>query len=189
MDHLIERMEVVQDAELRVVTRPDKRDVIEHARRRGATVVEGYPATAAESVLLGARGLSHDDVVLIGFPDSIWDPLDAFVRLVAVLERHAETKAVLGLFDCAELERSDVVSADGGGRVIQVQVKPDRPRSDAVWGCAAVRAGTLAELERYSEIGHLLDDLAQHALVRCVRFDSDFVDVGTPAALARLGAR
>jgi NDP-sugar pyrophosphorylase family protein len=186
MDYLIHRMQSVPGVEVRVVTRPEKRDVIDHARRRGATVIEGYPATSAESFLLGTRELYDDDVVLMGFPDSIWDPIDGYVRLLAVLHEHSEADAVLGLFDCADLERSDVVSVDEHGLVTQVQVKPESPASDLVWGCAVAPVRALAALERYSEAGHLFDDLARRRRVRGVRFRSEFVDVGTPEVLDRL---
>jgi glucose-1-phosphate thymidylyltransferase len=186
-DYLIDRIQAVRGADLRIVTRPEKRDLIDHVRRRGVTVIEGYPPTAAASFLLGMHGLRDDDIVLMGFPDSVWEPLDGFVRLLAVLDSDTEAEVVLGLFACADLERSDVVGVDAEGRVTEVQVKPERPASEVVWGCAVARVRTLAALEHYREVGHLLHDLAQQRRVRGVRFESEFVDVGTTAALEQLG--
>ena len=71
MDHVLDRMEAGGCDELRVVTRPEKEDVIEHAEARGARVVLAYPETTSESFAAGAEGLAGDDIVLLGWPDSI----------------------------------------------------------------------------------------------------------------------
>src|SRR5258708_5138241 len=101
MDFLVERMKAAPCDELRVVTRPEKRDVVAHARGLGAHVVEGHPGSLAESLLAGARDLADDDVVLIGFPDSIWEPVDGFQRVLALLRDG--WSVALGLFEGAEM--------------------------------------------------------------------------------------
>jgi glucose-1-phosphate thymidylyltransferase len=185
MDYVVERMRLAHADEIRVVTRPDKEDVVEHARSLGATVVEGRPSTPAASVRLGLESLVPDDIVLLGFPDSVWEPADGFATLVTALDER--TEVVLGCFASADLERSDVVVLERD-RVVRVDVKPAAPPSDAMWGCCAARAGALDGLDRYDEPGHLLDALARGGRVRGVRFDTEFVDIGTPEALARVGA-
>src|SRR5687767_11544688 len=50
MDYVVERMRAAPCDEVRVVTRPDKQDVIGHAAALGASVVEARPETLAESV-------------------------------------------------------------------------------------------------------------------------------------------
>ena len=184
LEYVFERMRRAA-AEIRVVTRPEKADVAQHARRLGALVLEGGPASVAESVLLGCEELAPDDVVLLGLPDSIWEPEDGFVQLVDALD--ATTTVALGCFRSAELERSDVVVVDDLGRVRSVQVKPDRPASDLVWGCAAARAHALAGLADVDEPGRLFDRLARRGVVGAVVFPGEFVDIGTPEALERLG--
>lgn len=183
LEYVVERMRLAA-AEIRVVTRPEKEDVAEHARSRGAAVIEGRPASVAESVRLGCGGLSPDDVVLLGFPDSLWEPEDGFVQLVDALDDVYHV--ALGCFRSRELERSDVVVADDRGRVRAVQVKPDRPASDLVWGCAAARAHALAGLAEVDEPGRLFDRLARRGLVRALVFPGEFVDIGIPEALRRL---
>jgi glucose-1-phosphate thymidylyltransferase len=185
IDYVVERMRLASADEIRVVTRPDKEDVVEHARNLGATVVEGRPATLAESVGLGAESLAPEDVVLLGFPDSIWEPADGFARLVAALDD--ATEVVLGCFGSAELERSDVVVLDGD-RVLRVDVKPADPASELIWGCCAARPRALSDLDRCDEPGHLFDALARSGRVRGIRFETEFVDIGTPETLARIGA-
>jgi dTDP-glucose pyrophosphorylase len=184
MDYLLERMRRAPVAELRVVTRPEKRDVIEHARRRGATVIEGYPPSVAQSLLLGMRGLDASTIVLFGFPDTLWERADVFPILVRRVLAGAEI--ALGLFRGIEPARSDVVEADDAGIIARVLVKPERPPSDLIWGCFAARAGALQGLDRHDEPGHLLDLLARAGRVHGVRFGDEFADVGTRDALRAL---
>jgi NDP-sugar pyrophosphorylase family protein len=184
IDYLLDRMRRVPLAELRVVTRPEKRDVIEHARRRGATVIEGYPSSVAQSLLLGMRGLDANTIVAFGFPDTLWERADAFPILVERVR--AGVEIALGLFRGIEPARSDVVEVDEAGMVTRVLVKPERPPSDLIWGCFAARARALERLNRHDEPGHLLDLLARTGRVQGVRFGDEFFDVGTPDALEAL---
>ena len=184
IDYLLERMRAGGAEELRVVTRPEKADVIDHARGAGATVTLGAPASAAESFSLGLAGLEPDDVVLLGFPDTIWEPPDGFARLVDQL---GGDDAALGLFRTPDLARSDVVVLDGD-RVDAIAVKPETPPSDLIWGCAAVRCSALEGLAEHAEAGTLLDGLAKAGRVRGVYLSDSWVDIGTPEALARARA-
>ena len=180
MDFLLERMEIVPCAEIRVVTRPEKRDVQSHARARGALVVEARPSSVGASLRAGALGLDGARVAVFGFPDTLWEPVDGLARLVGRLGD--DVHAVLGIFRAAEAARSDVVEFDGE-RVLAIEVKPERPRSDLVWGCAALRVRTLRALG--GEPGLALDRLARAGRVAGVRLEDPFVDIGTPEALAR----
>jgi glucose-1-phosphate thymidylyltransferase len=186
LEYVLERMRLAT-ADIRVVTRPEKADVAEHARSLAAAVVEGRPATVAESIRLGCEGLGRQDVVLLGFPDTIWEPEDGFVRLLEALD--GTTDVALGCFRSAELERSDVVVADADGSVRAVQVKPASPEADVIWGCAAAHAAALDGLGRHDEPGHLFDELARTGRVRAVRFEGELVDIGTREALDRLDRR
>jgi glucose-1-phosphate thymidylyltransferase len=177
LDYLVERMRAAPCDELRVVTRPEKLDVAERAREHGALVVQGRPPSVADSLLLGMDGLDRNDVVLFGFPDTIWEPVDGFQQLVAELGEVA-----LGLFRCRDLTRSDVVTVEGA-RVTGVHVKPESPPSELVWGCLAAKAGALEGLAGHAEPGAYLDGLAREGRVHGVDFGTQFVDIGTPESL------
>jgi glucose-1-phosphate thymidylyltransferase len=185
MDYLLERMEAIPCAETRVVTRPDKRDVADHARARGAVVLMARPASVGESLAEGAGGLGDDVVAVFGFPDTIWYPVDGFVRLLPLLGE--EIDVVLGIFVGAEPARSDVVELLQG-RVLSIDVKPARPRSELVWGCAALRVGALRAIASEAEPGIALDRLARRGRIAGVRLEDPFVDIGTPQALERYGS-
>jgi glucose-1-phosphate thymidylyltransferase len=182
MEYLVERMRAAGARDVVVVTRPDKPDVAAHAATLGLRVVYGTPATAAESLALGLRDADEDDVVLLGFPDTIWQPVDGFTRLLEELNEGAD--AVLGVFESPEPERSDVVALDGD-RVLSVEVKPSEPRSALIWGCAVARKRALEGLRRHDEPGTLFDELAGQGRVRAVPFPGQMIDIGTPEALAR----
>jgi NDP-sugar pyrophosphorylase family protein len=186
MDYLLDRMRAGGCTEIRVVTRPEKQDVAAHARARGATVVLARPASVSESLLAGIEGLEPSVPVVFGFPDTLWEPLEGFARLLAKLEPGFEV--ALGIFRAEDPGRSDVVTLEGD-RVTAIDVKPDRPASDLVWGCAAARANVLRGLEGRVEPGHYFDDLARNHLVRAVRLEDPFVDIGTPEALHRARER
>jgi glucose-1-phosphate thymidylyltransferase len=184
MDFLVDRMRAAGCTELRVVTRREKADVIAHAGDLGATVVVAEPETVSRSILAGAAGVRAEDVVLLGFPDTIWEPLEGFVPLVQAVADGCE--AALGLFRIApsDLTRSDVIVFDGDGGVAGIDVKPRVPRSGWIWGCAAVRAETLAELARADWPGGFFDLLAREGRdVRAIRLSDVWLDIGTRDSL------
>jgi NDP-sugar pyrophosphorylase family protein len=184
MDHLVERMQSAGCDDLRVVTTPAKRDVIEHAEALGARVIEGRPASVAASLLLGLQGVRAETVVLFGFPDTLWEPRKGFRMLLTHLADDVEV--VLGVFRGREPRRSDVVLMDDSGRIKSVQVKPDVPGSDLIWGCGAARARALHGLARHDEPGDYFDALARGGGVRGVYLSAQFVDIGTPESLRQV---
>jgi glucose-1-phosphate thymidylyltransferase len=185
MDYVVERLRAARCRVIRVVTRPDKKDVIEHAERLGAEIVAGAPETLAASIALGLRGLPAADVVLVGLPDTLWEPIDGFMRLLRELDD--ATEIALGVFESDEPERSDVVVLADDGSVRSVHVKEAGPPGNLVWGCFAARVGALAGLGDSPEPGHYFAGLADAGTVRAVRLPGRMIDIGTPEALAALG--
>jgi glucose-1-phosphate thymidylyltransferase len=183
LDYLLERLRRAGCADVRVVTRPEKRDVIELAGARDATVVLGRPASVSASLLLAVEGIAPETPVLFGFPDTIWAPVDGFARL---LERLGpDLDVVLGLFRTPDLTRSDVAVVDEAGFVTAVQVKPDEPASDLIWGCAATTSALVGRLADVAEPGELFDRLARARRVAGLYLSDEWLDVGTPEALRR----
>ena len=183
LEYAVERMKAAAAGEIRLVTRPDKTDVRSHAEALGVTVIDAQPATVAQSILAGLDGLEPDDVVLVGLPDSVWDPVDGFEHLMRELSSRADV--VLGVFRSSEPERGDVVDVGSDGVVRGVAVKPAEPTGDLVWGAVAARAGALAGLGRHTEPGDLFDELARGGRALAVRFPGEFIDIGTNEALER----
>ncbi len=186
LEYLVERMRAAGADRIRVVTRPEKDDVAELAGNLGAEVVWGRPAHVTASLLAGLDGLDGNDIVLFGFPDTVWEPADGFARLREVVE--AGESIALGLFEGADLRRSDVVVLDDTGRVSGVEVKPARPPSGWIWGCGAARASLLSGAGRDAEPGVYFDRLARQRTIAGIKLSSMFIDIGTPKALAALRA-
>jgi hypothetical protein len=189
MEYLVERMRAGGSTRLRVVTRPDKLDVIRHADALGAETVLGDPETVSESILAGTEGLADGDIVLIGFPDTLWDPENGYVPLVRAVAAGCE--AALGLFRIApsDLPRSDVVVFGPENGIVGIDIKPAAPRSEWIWGCAAVRADTIAELGRAEWPGGFFDLLCREGRdVRGFPLSDVWLDIGTKEALRLAGS-
>jgi dTDP-glucose pyrophosphorylase len=186
MDYVVERMLAAGCDELRVVTRPDKRDVAENARGHGATVVEGRPASLGESLLLGLGDSEGDDVILLGYPDSIWEPVDGYTRILSLLDSGWEV--ALGLFkpDGVDLPRYETVLFDqASGRVRGIEFKTEQPSSPWIWGCAVAWARVLRGLVGQEEPGRYFHSMCARGAVGSVCLSDSYVDLGTPAGLKR----
>jgi NDP-sugar pyrophosphorylase family protein len=182
MDHLVDRMRDGGATEVRVVTRPEKHDVIDHAGRLDASVVRAHPATINESFAAGMTGLAPDDIVLLGFPDSIWEPRDGYRVLVKAVDGGEEI--ALGLFDAPGVAGSDYLVFDDSGRITDIDIKPARPRSTYIWGCAAARVRALEGLERVEWPSDFMN--ARRAAGQelfGVPLSDSYVDIGTKESL------
>lgn len=193
MAHLVERMRSAGCDEIRVVTRPDKRDVRSFANDAGLSVVTGRPEHVVASVSLALTlptELAGDDIILIGFPDTVWLPDDGFGLLLREMTA-SDANVMLGLFGSDEAARGDVVTlateATGvtAARVIAIDVKPPLPSSRLIWGCVAVRRSALIGWDAESEPGRWFARLAPAGRVLGAYLSDDFVDIGTLEALAR----
>jgi glucose-1-phosphate thymidylyltransferase len=183
MDYVVERMRRT-DCELRVVTRPEKEDVIAHAKDLGATIVLACPATTSESFAAGMEDLAPDDIVLIGWPDTLWEPEDGYLQLIEAVEEGHEI--ALGLFETPDLERSDVLSFDESGRITGIHIKPANPPSTWIWGCAAARRRALAGLEREEWPGSFFNSMCRKGVeLYALRLSDVWLDIGTREALER----
>jgi len=186
MDYLVERMRAGGCTSLRVVARPEKDDVIAHAEKLGAEVVLARPATVSESFLAGMSGLGEDNIVLIGFPDTIWEPVEGYREPVSAVRDGADVGLGLFRIDASDLTRSDVVVFGRNGRIDGIAVKPAEPPSEWIWGCAAARAHVWADLGRAEWPGGYIDLLCREGRdVRGFELSDVWLDVGTHDALRR----
>jgi NDP-sugar pyrophosphorylase family protein len=182
IEHLVARMRAGGATELRVVTRPGKLDVIAQAERLDASVVRAHPANINESFAAGMTGLAPDDIVLLGFPDSLWEPPEGYRKLVEAVTGGEEI--VLGLFDAPGVAGSDYLVLDDSGRIADIDIKPTHPRSTFIWGCAAARVRALEGLERVEWPSEFMNATraAGHELFGVLLSDS-YVDIGTKESL------
>jgi NDP-sugar pyrophosphorylase family protein len=184
IDYLIERMRTAPCSELRVVTRPDKEDVTRHAETHGAIVVLAHPQSVSESLLAAMQDLAPTDIVLFGFPDTIWEPVDGYRRLVDAVGMGYDI--ALGLFRTDEPERSDVVRFTDSWLITAVEVKWQNPSSNWIWGCGAARVHALEGIGSEQEPGVYFDRYCKTRDVIGVWLSDSIVDIGTKEALRRM---
>ena len=119
--------------------------------------------------------------VLVGLPDTIWLPQDAFSRL-------PDDKLAFLTFPVARPELFDAVVSDGDNRVREIQVKREGAESNWVWGAFGMPGTVLHDLYRLwrrrrgrdEYIGTLVNAyLAAGGDAVAVPAGTDYVDVGT----------
>ncbi len=151
--------------------------------------------------------------VAFGFPDILFGPDDAYVRLIA---RQEQTGAdvVLGLHEIEDPRVWDMVDSDAAGRVLDLVMKPASTKLTHGW-CCAVWTPTFTDFLhsflRSEETSRNLDRLASKAndpggdlamgvvlhaalkaglSIQSVKFPSErYLDIGTPENLAKAVAR
>ena len=134
-------------------------------------------------------------IVALGFPDVLFEPVDAYAPLIA---RQAATGAdlVLGLFPAERHHTTDMVELDAEGRVVRVEIRPATTALRfnwliAVWSPVFTRFLHEA-VERAPadgpelQIGAVVRSAVEAGLrVEGVEFpDGSYRDVGTPGELA-----
>jgi glucose-1-phosphate thymidylyltransferase len=138
--YLLEKMRLAGITEAIIVLREGKWDIPAHFKD-GAIVdmhlaYLAVPPTAGPPYTLDyAYPFARDAIVALGFPDILFEPDDAYVRL---LEHQARTNAdvVLGLFPADQPETMDVVAVANSGRVERIVVKPAHTTLRQTWGIA-----------------------------------------------------
>lgn len=184
VSYLVERMRRAQPDEIRLVTRPEKADLVHWAKIEGIEVVLSQPPFVTASLLDGLQETADDAIVLTGFPDTLWEPIDAFERLID--EVHSGAEVALGLFETTEPHRCDIVELDAGGAITSIVVKPLQPTGMITWGCFAARAGALRPMHAWEEPGQYFDAVCGTIAVTGTRFEGTYVDIGTRQSLAHV---
>jgi len=76
-----------------------------------------------------------DARVALGFPDMIFQPEDAFVKLLAKQEE-SQADIVLGLFPAHQPPKTDMVELNEHGQVLSLQIKPPQTHLLYAWEIA-----------------------------------------------------
>jgi NDP-sugar pyrophosphorylase family protein len=184
MSFLVDRMRIAGCSRIRVTTRPEKTDVVALARAEGMQVVLAHPSSVSESIVAALDGLPDAAIAVAGFPDTIWEPVDAFSRLVEAVR--ARDRVVLGLFATEEPGRCDIVELSPDGKILRIEVKPEQPKTNVTWGIFGARVASLRALATWDEPGRYFDALIAHDALDGIRFPGPYNDVGTPSAASRL---
>ncbi len=185
-EYLVERMLKAGATKLCFVISPGKSDILGYY---GATygaanifyTIQPRPEGLCDAIFRAASLIHPDELVLIGLPDTIWFPEDAFGAL------NDDDLSFL-LFPVERPELFDAVVTDEDGRVLEIQVKQPNASSSWVWGAFKAPGRTLGALGdlwlrrgRADEyIGTLVNAyLAEGGKATAARAGQVYVDVGT----------
>ena len=76
-----------------------------------------------------------NSTIALGFPDMIFQPADAFVKLLAKL-KDSKADIVLGLFPASKPHKTDMVELNDQGRIKSIKIKPIRSKLLYAWELA-----------------------------------------------------
>src|SRR3954451_15035833 len=153
----------------------------ETGRAALAYVVQPEPRGLCDAIFRAVPFVDPAEPVLVGLPDTIWFPEDAFARLPG-------DRLAFLTFPVARPELFDAVVSDHDGQVREIQVKQQGAGSNWVWGAFRMPGRVLHELHRLwhargeadEHFGTLVNAwLAEGGEAVAVPAGSAYVDVGT----------
>lgn len=138
----------------------------------------------------------HSATVVFGFPDILFEPDDAYRRILTRLQ-NGGADVVLGLFPTDQPHKAGMVDADARGRVRRVIEKPASSNLRTMWAIAAWRPAFTAFMHRHVQDmqspGDLskgpelpIGDVMQAAIDAGLHVEAEhfgegrFLDIGTP---------
>lgn len=146
-----------------------------------AYAVQPEPRGLCDAIFRAVPFVDPAEPVLVGLPDTIWLPEDAFARLPG-------DRLAFLTFPVARPELFDAVVNDRDGRVREIQVKREGAQSNWVWGAFRMPGAVLHELHRLWRARDETDEyfgtlvnawLAEGGEAVAVPAGSAYVDVGT----------
>lgn len=186
-EFLVDRMLKGGADRLCFVISPGKSDILEYygasyGDASIAYVVQDVPSGLCDAIFRARPFIKPDEQVMIGLPDTVWFPDDAFAAL-------PDDMLSFLLFPVDHPEFFDAVLMDEAtGRVQEIQVKRPDAASRWIWGAFKMPGFVLHELyrlwcrrDRQDEyVGTLVNAwLAAGGEAAGVRAGTDYVDVGT----------
>jgi glucose-1-phosphate thymidylyltransferase len=190
-EYLVERMIAAGAGKICMVISAEKTDIVRYfAEREYAAqifyVVQQKPLGLCDALFRAESFASREDQVLIGLPDTIWFPENAY--RAALEPKGAELNLVL--FPVDEPQHFDAVIADEFGYVQRVEVKRPGAHSSWIWGAVTATGASFHALKllweaRYRQdeyLGDLLNAyIAAGKPVRAAHVGEIYMDVGTLA--------
>jgi glucose-1-phosphate thymidylyltransferase len=185
-EYLCERMVRAGVDKICFVVSPGKSDIMEYfggafGEAFVTYAVQPEPLGLCDAIFRAAPLAADDEPVLVGLPDTIWQPVDGFASLPN------GTLSFL-LFPVADPSAFDAVSTDETGRVTRIEVKSREASSRWIWGAFKMNGRILRELEAFWRrrdrrdefIGTLVDAwIAEGGRAIGVRDGETYLDVGT----------
>lgn len=187
-EYLVERMIAAGVTRICMVISPEKTDIIRYfAEREYAAeifyVIQKEPLGLCDAIFRAGPFTGEKERVLIGLPDTIWFPENAYL-----LAMEALLGINLVLFPVLEPSAFDAVVCDSFGYVTRVEVKKKGAQSHWIWGAVAATGQAFHALKllwesRHREdvfLGDLLNAFIEAGnVVRGTYSGENYMDVGT----------
>jgi dTDP-glucose pyrophosphorylase len=188
-EYLVERMIAAGATQICLVISAQKSDIVRYFAERAYAaeifyVVQQHPRGLCDALFRAEPFARQHDQVLIGLPDTIWFPENAY-RLTL---EPANTDVNLMLFPVSNPADFDAVVCDENNCAKTLEVKQPDAHSPWIWGAVTATGETFRALKllwdsRHQEdeyLGHLLNAYitAGHA-VRGHFVGETYIDVGT----------
>jgi dTDP-glucose pyrophosphorylase len=188
-EYLVERMVSAGATQICIVISAEKTDIVKYYAERSFSaeifyVVQQEPRGLCDAVFHAAGFARRHEHVLIGLPDTIWLPENAYLPALEFVDADLN----LVLFPVGDPSQFDAVISDELGYVQRVQVKKPAPASHWIWGAIVAtgecfyRLKLLWESRRRADeyLGDLINAyLTNGSVVRGVKSGTVYMDVGT----------
>ncbi|HLJ89435.1 MAG TPA: sugar phosphate nucleotidyltransferase [Candidatus Angelobacter sp.] len=188
-EYLVERMVAAGASQICFVISAEKTDIVKYYSERdcGAEifyVVQPHPRGLCDAIFRAGTFARTHDTVLIGLPDTIWFPEDAYLPALNL----QESSCNLVLFPVEDPTVFDSVDCNEDGAVREVHVKKKDATSRWIWGAVTAHGESLHHLRLLWEarrcsdeyLGDLLNAfIAEGNVVRGKYSGSSYLDVGT----------
>jgi glucose-1-phosphate thymidylyltransferase len=187
-EYLVERMIAAGAEQICVVISSFKSDIVRYFADRDFAAqifyaVQHTPKGLCDALFRAEPFARQHDRVLIGLPDTIWFPENAY--RVALDEK---ANVTLLLFPVADPSQFDAVVCDDLGYVSEVLVKQAAVKSPWIWGAVTTTGLAFRELKLLWEARHRCDEylgdllnayIAAGNAVRAAAAGELYLDVGT----------
>jgi glucose-1-phosphate thymidylyltransferase len=187
-EYLVERMIAAGARQICMVISAEKSDIVRYYAERDYAAeifyaVQQRPRGLCDALFRAEPFVRSDEPVLIGLPDTIWFPANAF--RIAVDQRPGVN---LILFPVDNPSAFDAVLRDGNGLVERVVVKEANPGSNWIWGAVTASGRAFQDLRLLWEARHREDEYLGHLLnayiadgnqVHATAIGEHYMDVGT----------
>ncbi len=187
-EYLVERMIAAGVTQICMVISPEKTDIIRYFAERDYAaeifyVVQRAPLGLCDAIFRAEPFTREKEQVLIGLPDTIWFPENAFLPAM-----QAQMGINLVLFPVLDPAAFDAVVCDSFGYVTRVEVKKEGAESHWIWGAVTATGQAFHALKllwesRHREdlfLGDLLNAFIEAGnVVRGTYSGEAYMDVGT----------
>src|SRR5947209_1860414 len=167
-EYLVERMITAGAGQICMVISAEKTDIVKYYAERDYAaeifyVVQQQPKGLCDALFRAEPFARMHEQVLLGLPDTIWFPENAYRACLDSLTRHGADVDLL-LFPVPNPQVFDAVCTDDQGYVTKVEVKQADAHSQWVWGAVTTTGAAFSALKRLWDARHRGDEYLGHLL-------------------------